>query len=146
MACNILAIRMVPWHEKTSEKRSDRTSGILLPHCGFCARGTCSGSCVQLSWTQQHRRHRECRSRAYGLSACCLGTDSCSRGITISGTLAGSVGMDSESNSLDWYVDCRSNSLDWYVDCRSNSLDWYVDCRSNSLDWRVYCFCVCEHP
>src|SRR5664280_3778400 len=121
MACNILVIRMVPWHEKTSEKRSDRTSGILLSHCGLCARGTCSGSCVQLSWTQ-HRRHRECRSRAYGLSACCLGTDSCSREIIISGTLAGSVGMDSESNSLDWRMDSKDNSL----------------------DWRVYCFCVCE--
>src|SRR5664280_2580041 len=145
MACNILAIRMVPWHEKTSEKRSDRTSGILLPHCGFCTRGTCPGSCVQLSWTQ-HRRHRECRSRTYGLSARRLGTDSCSRGITIVGTLADGVGLDPESSLLDWYVDCRSNSLDWRMDSKDNSLDRYVDCRSNSLDWRAYCFCVCEHP
>src|SRR5450756_1244388 len=123
MACNILAIRMVPWHEKTSEKRSDRTSGTLLRRCGPCARGACSGGFVHLGWTQ-HRRHGECRSQAYGLPARRLDTNIHFCGITVVGTLADDVGMDPDSNPLDGYVDPDSNSLDWCV----------------------YCFCVYEHP
>src|SRR5450830_17114 len=156
MACNILAIRMVPWHEKTSEKHSDRTSGTLLRRCGPCARGACSGGFVHLGWTQ-HRRHGECRSQAYGLPARCLDTNICSCGITVVGALADSVGMDSDSNSLDWCMDSKDNSLDWCMDSKDNSLDWCMDSKDNSLDWCmdskdnsldwcVYCFCVYEHP
>src|SRR5664280_97388 len=116
MTCNILLQGWCAWYEKTSEKRSGRTSNTLLPRYGFCVRGVCSGGFIRLCWTQLCRRG-ECRSGAYSVSARCLGTDSCSRGINVSGTLADSGGMDSEDDSLDCCMDPACSSINRYFSC-----------------------------